>query len=140
MVDLTVLGAKRIELQDRIARIRESCPATVEALENDRDALDLTAFHLMLAVQSCLDIASHLISDEGWSPAATAAQSFQRLSQQGVVSAGSAAALGKAVGLRNLVAHGYSGVEPDLIHLAATRDLADLERFAREIDTWVRSR
>jgi uncharacterized protein YutE (UPF0331/DUF86 family) len=140
LVDLTVLGSKRVELQDRIARIRETCPATAEMLENDRDALDLTAFYLMLAMQSCLDIASHLISDEDWQPATTLAGSFQCLAQQGALSAETAAALGKAVGLRNLIAHGYGGIEPELIHVAATRGIDDLERFAREIDTWVRSR
>jgi hypothetical protein len=55
VVDLTVLANKLTELQDRIERVRAHCPATAEALANDRDALDLTAFNLMLGVQSCLE-------------------------------------------------------------------------------------
>jgi uncharacterized protein YutE (UPF0331/DUF86 family) len=36
-----------------------------DELASDRDALDLVAFNLMLAVQAACDPASHLIADEG---------------------------------------------------------------------------
>jgi uncharacterized protein YutE (UPF0331/DUF86 family) len=33
--------------------------------------VDLVSFNLVLAVQSCSDIASHIIADEGWPAAQT---------------------------------------------------------------------
>jgi uncharacterized protein YutE (UPF0331/DUF86 family) len=48
--------------------------------------------------------------------------------------------LSDAVGLRNIVAHGYSGVDPAKIHAAARTGLPDLERFASEVGAWVQSR
>jgi hypothetical protein len=69
MVDLDLIAAKLAELADRVARVRKHRPASAEVLAADRDALDLVSFNLMLAVQSCLDVASHLIADEGWPPA-----------------------------------------------------------------------
>ena len=48
-----------------------------------------------------------------------------------------AAALRNAVGLRNVVAHGYAGVDLPLLHLAATRGVDDLDSFARSIAGWV---
>jgi uncharacterized protein YutE (UPF0331/DUF86 family) len=69
VVDRDLLTAKLLELQDRTLRARSKCPETVDELRADRDALDLVSFNLMLAVQSCSDIASHIIADEGW-PAA----------------------------------------------------------------------
>ena len=65
MVNRDLLAAKLAELSDRIGRVRAHAPATLEELESDRDVLDLVAFNLMLSVQSCADIASHLIADEG---------------------------------------------------------------------------
>jgi uncharacterized protein YutE (UPF0331/DUF86 family) len=44
------------------------------------------------------------------------------------------------VGLRNVVAHGYAGVRPEMIHAAATAGLADLEAFSREVAAWVQGR
>lgn len=140
MVDQGLLGAKLAELADRIARVRSRCPATVDELRADRDALDLVSFNLMLAVQSCSDIASHLISDESWPAAASLAASFNRLRDEGVISGGTAAALCRAVGLRNVVAHGYAGINPVMVHAAAQRGLADLEAFAREVADWMARR
>jgi uncharacterized protein YutE (UPF0331/DUF86 family) len=41
-----------------------------------------------------------------------------------------------AVGFRNIVAHGYGGVDPALILTAARTGLPDLERFAAELSAW----
>jgi uncharacterized protein YutE (UPF0331/DUF86 family) len=140
MVDTNLVVAKLRELAERIARVRMHCPPDASALAANSDALDLVSFNLMLAVQSCLDLASHLISDEGWPPADTYAEAFQRLEEHGVLSRETAEILGKATGLRNLVAHGYGGVDPELIHNAAVHGLADLERFAREVSAWIEGR
>lgn len=58
------------------------------------------------------------------------------LRDQGVISAPVSDALARAVGLRNVVAHGYAGVRPEIIHAAATAGLADLEAFSREVAAW----
>ena len=137
MVDRDLIAAKLVELCERAVRARSKCPASADELSTDSDALDLVSFNLMLAVQSCADIASHLIADEGWTPAATLAAGFHRLRDQGVISASTAEALCRATGLRNVVAHGYSGVNPAMIHEAASKGTDDLEQFAREVASWI---
>ena len=53
----------------------------------DADTLDIVSFNLMLAVQLCADIASHVIADEEWTPAKSIAESFSRIEEHGVISA-----------------------------------------------------
>jgi uncharacterized protein YutE (UPF0331/DUF86 family) len=137
MVDRDLVAAKLAELADRIARVQSRCPPTSDELREDRDALDVVSFNLMLAVQSCADIASHLIADEGWPPASHLAAAFNRLRDERVLSDGTAESLCRAVGLRNLVAHGYAGINPAMVHAAALDGVADLDEFAREIAAWV---
>jgi uncharacterized protein YutE (UPF0331/DUF86 family) len=137
MVNVAIVAAK---LADRAARARTLCPSTPEELRSDRNALDLVAFNLMLAVQSCADVASHLIADEGWPPAKTLAAAFETLATQGVIADKTARALARAVGLRNIVAHGYAGIDIPIVHAAATHGVADLDRFAREVATWMATR
>jgi uncharacterized protein YutE (UPF0331/DUF86 family) len=136
MVNRDVITAKLAELADRIERVRSRCPAAANELETDRDALDLVSFNLMLCVQICADIASHVIADEGWPASSTLAGAFNRLRDQGVLSAATAESLCKAVGLRNVVAHGYAGVNPVMVYAAATTGVRDLEAFSREVATW----
>lgn len=140
MVDVNILSEKLKQIAERIAKIRSHCPQDPEDLAQDSDMLDLLSFNLLVAVQTCLDLATHLISDEGWAPAATAREAFERLEEKGVVSRETTRALRRAVGLRNIVVHGYSGVDPAQVHAAATGGLSDLERFAEELSGWVEGR
>lgn len=140
MVDRDLVQAKLGELDERITRARERCPGSPAALSGDRDALDLVSFNLMLAIQSCADIASHIIADERWSPARTLSESFERLRDQGVLTAPTAAGMKAAVVVRNIVAHGYSRADPLKIHAAATTGLRTLEAFARETSQWLLAR
>ena len=137
MVSRELVAAKLGDLADRIARVRAHHRATVDELQSDRDALDLVSFNLMLAVQSCVDVASHIVADEGWRPATSLGDGFDRLHQRGVLSAPTARALQRAAGLRNVVAHGYAGVDPATVHAASTQGLGDLEAFAREVAQWL---
>ncbi len=140
MVDRHLAAAKLAELADRIERVRRHCPATADELRRDRDALDLVSFNLMLAVQSCADVAGHLIADEGWVTAPNLAGSFNRLRDEGVISASTADTLCRSVGLRNVVAHGYSGINPAMVYAAAVSGVSDLETFAREVARWIAGR
>lgn len=140
MVQLEIAQRKLAELDARAARVRAHRRATVAELAADRDALDLVAFNLMLAVQAASDLASHLIADESWTAPPTVAECFDRLAEQQVVTAATAAAMRRAVGFRNVVAHGYAGIDVAATHAAATRGLDDLDRFAREVATWIARR
>lgn len=137
VVDRDLIVAKLAELAGRIERARSRCPVSVDDLRADRDALDLVSFNLMLAVQSCSDIAGHLIADEGWPAPTNLAAGFNRLRDEGVISSKTASSLCRAIGLRNVVAHGYAGINPTMVHAAATQGVLDLEAFAQEIAQWI---
>jgi uncharacterized protein YutE (UPF0331/DUF86 family) len=133
MVNADLVTAKLAELVDRVARVRSHCPATAQELATDRDALDLVSFNLMLAVQVCADIAAHLVADHGWPVARNLAEGFDRLVQHGVVSPETGDRLKRAVGLRNVVAHGYARINVPMVHAAGTTGVGDLEAFAAEV-------
>lgn len=140
MVQLEIVRRKLAELDDRVARVRAHRRATAAELAADRDSLDLVAFNWMLAVQAACDLATHLVADEGWTAPPTAADSFQQLAEHHVVTSKTAAALRRAVGFRNVVAHGYAGIDVNATYAASTLGLDDLDRFAREVATWLTSR
>jgi len=136
MVNRSLLASKLAELQDRMTRVRSHAPDSAERLAVDRDALDIISFNLMLCVQVCADVASHLIADEGWVSARSLAESFSRLEEHGVISAQTAGSLRQAVGLRNVVAHGYAQIDLDACFRAATTGLQQLNEFAKEVTRW----
>lgn len=125
MVIKDLVTAKLVELSGRVGRIRAKCPASADLLAADSDALEIVSFNLMLAVQVCADIASHITADERWVPAKSLADGFSRLEEHAVVSAATAESLRRAVGLRNLVAHGYARVRQRSVGLDAFASVND---------------
>ena len=140
MVDVNVVSRKLAELSLRLARIRAQSPEDFDAFVADQDALELASFNLLLAIQTCLDIASHLIADEGWEPSATLGEAFLRLYERGVLTSEIAQTMKRAAGMRNILAHGYESADAAIIQDAAVHGVADLERFSQEIAAWMARR
>lgn len=138
MVDQDLVMAKLSQLAERIERIRGHRPDDAAGYDEAPEVLDLVSFNLMVAVQLCVDVATHMISDEGWRPASLMSEQFTRLREHEVISRDTEKALAQAAGLRNVVAHTYAKVEPAKIHVAATRGLTDLERFSHEVTRWLK--
>lgn len=140
MVKKDLVAAKLVELAQRVARAAARLPASGSELERDADALDIVSFNLMLAVQLCADIASHIVADEGLVPARSLGEGFGRLAEHAVLSSRTAEQLKKAVGLRNVVAHGYGQVDAASVFAAGSAGLEDLRAFSREVSTWLATR
>ncbi len=140
MVNRDIVAAKLADLAQRVARVRTHAKASEAALTGDLDAIDLISFNLMLAVQVCADIASHIVADEGWVAARTVGEAFTRLAQHAVVSAEVALALSRAAGVPKVVAHGYASVDVGIVHRAATTGLSDIDAFAHEVARWLAGR
>jgi uncharacterized protein YutE (UPF0331/DUF86 family) len=140
MVNINLIAAKLADVTERLSQVRKHRKASALELAADQDARELVAFNLMLSVQGCADIAAHLIADEGWAPASSLAASFRRLCEHAVISESTRESLSKAVGLRNVVAHGYSGINYPMLHTAAVHGVEDIAAFASELAIWLRSK
>jgi uncharacterized protein YutE (UPF0331/DUF86 family) len=101
----------------------------------DPQGCDLASFYLLVAIQEVLDLAAHWVADAGWPPPADAASTFDRIAQHGEIDASLAAGLRAAAGLRNRIAHGYSGIDHARIHEEYTEGIAILRRFLAAVAT-----
>jgi len=81
----------------------------------DEPKRDLACFYLLLAIQECIDLAAHWVSDADWGPPEDVGGVFDILAEHAVISGELAAKLRGATGLRNRIAHGYSALDPDRI-------------------------
>jgi uncharacterized protein YutE (UPF0331/DUF86 family) len=72
---------------------------------------DLATFYLFLAIQECIDLAAHWVSDAGWDVPEDAGATFDLLAERNAMDQDLTMALRGAVGLRNRIAHGYASVD-----------------------------
>jgi uncharacterized protein YutE (UPF0331/DUF86 family) len=131
MVDEAVLAAKIASVTDAVARIREVLPDTLEAFLDDRTAREVVTLNLFVALQECLSLAAHWLSDARWTVPATYGDVFTALADHDVIDRDLARRLVKAAGLRNLIAHRYGAVDMNRVYGIAAEDLEDFLTFCR---------
>jgi len=78
-----------------------------EVLRMNLDTQDIVLHNLQLAIQACVDIGSHIISDEGWGVAGSFSEIFYILQQKEVISHALADKMVAMVGFRNILVHEY---------------------------------
>jgi uncharacterized protein YutE (UPF0331/DUF86 family) len=88
---------------------------------------------LQICIQAALDIASHIVSDQRLSEPEAHTGLFSALAGAGWIQPETAQLLRAAVGLRNVLVHGYTDVDPALVEGVLTEHLGDLEQFVAEI-------
>jgi uncharacterized protein YutE (UPF0331/DUF86 family) len=129
MVRVELIRDKIRRLKDTLDALRRTLPQRPDGLAS-RDGLDLVSFRVYLVVQEALDLASHLIADQGWGPAPSLRDHFKILESRGVIDPELASTLMSGVKVRNLIAHAYADVDPIKLHAAATVLVDELDAFA----------
>lgn len=140
MIALAVVTAKRAELAERIALLKKHRARAAGEYESQPEARDLVAFNLILALQSAIDLAAHVIVDEKLAPFRTSSELFERLAQHAVIPYGLAERFERALAFRELVIHRYARMDHSALHEAATVGVDDLERFAELFADWAYAR
>ena len=134
-MDRQVIEQKLESLRRCLARIREKTPPTAAMLADSPDAQDVLTLNLTRAVQLCVDIGTHLISDSEHPAPDTMGQTFDTLAGMSIVAPELALRMKKAVGFRNIAIHNYEAIDWQITHLIATRHLDDFSDFAAAIVT-----
>ena len=62
MVDRALLAAKIAAVRDATARVRDVLPASAAAFVADRTTREVVVLNLFVAIQDCLDLATHWLA------------------------------------------------------------------------------
>jgi uncharacterized protein YutE (UPF0331/DUF86 family) len=111
MVDKDLVLAKAGSVKRHIDRIKTKSVADMTTFLKDLDRQESVAFNMHLAIQNCMDIAAHIISEEGMGLPSSAGDMFFLLHENSFLSADLAESMVKAVGFRNLLVHEYEKID-----------------------------
>lgn len=84
----------------------------------------------LVAMQEAIDIAFHMVTDEGWGIPSSYADGFSVLAERGVIDRTLAESLARMVALRNRIAHGYASVDVDRLWTELPVGLDALDAYA----------
>ena len=83
----------------------------IEAYRQDWKVQRIIERTLHLAIETCMDVADHLVADRRLRVPETGAESFEILAEAGLLSHELGALLASMVGFRNILVHDYLGVD-----------------------------
>ena len=105
----------------------------LEKIETDVREERFVEHTLQLAIQAALDVASHIVSDDRLGEPKTNRQLFELLARHGWITDELQQTLRQVVGFRNILVHGFSDVDLDIVRRIVETDLDDLLDFASSI-------
>ncbi len=130
-VNKDLIGKKLDFLNECISKI-DSMSFDEAVLEKNADIQDLLTFRLQQAVETCIDIATHIIAGLNLPRKESSKDAFLVLGKQGIIDETLASRMGKAADFRNRVVHGYNNFDFSILFHDYKDDLNDLKNFGAQ--------
>ncbi len=127
------LVSKKLDFLNKHLSAIEGMDFGPEEFVEDANIHDLITFRLQQAVETCIDIAAHLIAETNAPRKETAKDLFLFLGERGTISKDLSYKMGKAADFRNRVVHGYNDFDFSVFYKNYKNDATDLREFGRQI-------
>jgi len=128
MPDRDVVLAKVASIQRCLKRIKETTRLDPTSLD-DIDKQDIFILNLQRAIQSAIDLATHIIASEGLGLSDTVKDNFKLLKNAGILNEDLTHRMESMVGFRNIAIHDYQTINRDILKSILVKNLKDLEDF-----------
>jgi uncharacterized protein YutE (UPF0331/DUF86 family) len=133
LVDTDLILAKAGSVKRHLNRVFEKRNTDLGTFLKNIDIQESVLFNIQMAIQNCIDIAAHIISDEGLGIPGSTNEMFYLLEENGYLNNEITEKMVKAVGLRNLVVHEYSKIDLERIFEITQKDITDINEFLKSI-------
>jgi uncharacterized protein YutE (UPF0331/DUF86 family) len=137
-VDKTLIMRKLAELELYLEQIREFEPVSLEDYRKDWKTQRIVERTLQMMIETCADVANHLVADGKMRTPTSYADTFRVLAENGAVSAELAAVMEKMAKFRNIVVHQYEAVDAEIVILVLRKHLGDFDRFKNAVISFLK--
>ncbi len=128
MPDRDVVLAKVAAIQNCLRRIKEVTDLNPDRLD-EPDAQDIFVLNLQRAIQSGIDLATHIVASEGLGMSDTVRGNFGLLERAKIIPKMLSKRMQSMVGFRNIAIHDYQTLDTNILKSILSKNLKDLEQF-----------
>ena len=100
---------------------------------DDPKSIGSSRYYLQVSIETCINIANHIIATERLRAPRDYKDSFQILNETGILSDEITRKMKEVAGLRNLLVHVYWDVDDRMIYAGIKSELRDFEDFIGEL-------
>ena len=139
MVDETLILRKLAELDEYTSQVKEYEQITVAQYLDDWKIPRIIERTLQMMIETCLDIASHIIADKELRVPTSYSDTFKVLHEEKIVSSELFSALDRMAKFRNVVVHQYEKVDAEIVVGILKKDLKDFMDYKNAIVGFLKS-
>ena len=125
MVDETLILRKIADLDEYYNQITEYKKITVAQYSADWKIQRIVERTLQMMIETCVDIAGHIIADKGFRIPKSYADTFKVFCEEKILDSKLSVALGKMAKFRNIVVHHYDKVDAEIVVAIMKNNLTD---------------
>jgi uncharacterized protein YutE (UPF0331/DUF86 family) len=129
MVDRHKFDALLGMLSEYVAELRRLAAVEQKAFLADTDKVASAKYHFVVAIECCLDLASHIIASERFRTPADSADAFTVLVERGVCPVDLEDSLRAMARFRNRLVHVYWEIDNALLAEYLQSHLVDFDRY-----------
>jgi uncharacterized protein YutE (UPF0331/DUF86 family) len=129
VVDKTLILRKLTELEEYLGQVREYTSITIDRYSKDWKAQRVVERTLQMMIETCADVAGHIISDKGYRVPATYADTFRVLYENGILNKDLFETMEKMAKFRNIIVHHYDKVDREIVIGILKKDLNDFSAY-----------
>jgi len=129
VVDRELVLRKIAALEQYLAELDEYRHVTLETYLAERKTQRIVERTLHLAIETCLDLAEHVIADRRMRVPASHAETFEILRDAGLLPTPLAESLAQMARFRNILVHDYARIDAARVVRILREDLHDLVEF-----------
>jgi uncharacterized protein YutE (UPF0331/DUF86 family) len=133
MVDKPLILRKLAELDQYLRQVKEYALISVEEYQSSWKTQRVIERTLQMMIETCVDIAGHIISDNAFRIPSSYSDTFKVLHENGVLPTTLLAKMEKMAKFRNVVVHHYDTIDAEIVVGILRRDLDDFRGFQKAI-------
>jgi uncharacterized protein YutE (UPF0331/DUF86 family) len=137
LVDKPIILRKLSELDIYTKQIKEFSSIKLDVYKSDWKTQRIVERTLQMRIETCADIANHIVSDGGMRIPTNYADTFKVLSENSVIDTELYAIMNKIAKFRNIVVHQYENVDAEIVISILNKHLKDFEKFCNAILVYV---
>lgn len=138
MVDETLILRKLAEIEEYTSQIQNFRSISVEEYRNDWKLQRIIERTLQMMIETCVDIAGHIISDKKFRIPDSYADSFRVLSENKVIDPDLCETMEQISKFRNVIVHHYDRVDAEIVVGILRNRIEDFNEFKSAIVTFLK--
>jgi uncharacterized protein YutE (UPF0331/DUF86 family) len=139
MVDRVLLERILADIKANICDLRDAGDITWEVYRTDKRARRYIERTLHITIEACIDVAQHIISDEGLREPMSYRDTFVILAEHGILRATDLPKFENIASFRNLIVHYYERIDDAVVFGVFKENLSDFDLFVDRIVEYLRS-